>query len=519
MTVIDRDEQRTAQHPTEQRARVTDAAERAAGPARDHALEMDLGAALEGLPEPAPGSLRSATVQLDDLDPIALFGAARELDLEAALWLQPSEGMAIVGIGRAWAVEPSGPARFDEARRSWRALIARPGEQAAAGHQEAAQPGPGPGPLPRGSGPVLLGGLGFTGRTPAADDEWAPFGSASLVLPELAFARTAAGSYVTASFVGGDGAVPRTLARRWVALVARARELAPAAGALVARPAAAPLATTAEQPDRATWDRLVGLFAGAVGRGRLDKVVLARRVALRSPLELDPVNALRRLAAGGPESTTFAFVRDGVTFLGATPERLARTEGRVFQTAAVAGSAPRGGDAAEDARLATALLASDKEREEHAVVVAMLRDALRPIVERIDVAPAPEVLALRHVQHLVTPMEGVLRDETGILALAERLHPTPAVGGEPRDAALTLIAEHEGFDRGWYAGPVGWLGADGDGELMVALRCGLVDGQQATLFAGCGIVADSDPAREWEESRMKLRPVASAVGRLEDGTR
>ena len=275
--------------------------------------------------------------------------------------------------------------------------------------------------------------------------------------------------------------------------------------------------SSASNPTARHWDRLVGLFAGAVGRGRLDKVVLARRVAVRSPLELDPLNALRRLAAAGPESTTFAFVRGGITFLGATPERLARTEGRAFRTVAIAGSAPRGANDAEDARLAAGLLASDKDREEHAVVVTMLRDALRPIVERLDVAAEPGILPLRHVQHLVTPMEGTLLDESGILALAERLHPTPAVGGEPRQAALDLIAEHEGFDRGWYAGPVGWLGADGDGELAVALRCGLVDRQEATLFAGCGIVADSDPAREWEESRIKLRPVASALGRLEDG--
>lgn len=475
---------------------------------------IDIASALEALPAADQGVLRIATVSCDDLDPIALFAAARELGLEAALWLQPSEGTAIVGIGRAWAVGPDGPGRFTAAGRSWRELLAR----SRSGGAVAPRPA-----VPRGAGPVLLGGLGFTGRAPVADDAWAPFGPSSLVLPELAFARTAGGAFVTAALTaataGGKGAASRTHARRWEALAIRARELAPATGALVARPAAAPLATTGEQPDRASWDRLVGLFAGAVGRGRIDKVVLARRTTLRSPLELDPVNALRRLAAGGPESTTFAFVRDGVTFLGATPERLARTEGRDFLTVAIAGSAPRGADPDGDARLAAGLLASDKEREEHAVVVAMLREALRPIVERLDVAPAPGVLALRDVQHLVTPMEGTLREETGILALAERLHPTPAVGGEPRDAALALIGEHEGFERGWYAGPVGWLGADGDGELMVALRCGLVDGQQATLYAGCGIVADSDPAREWEESRMKLRPVASALGRLQDADR
>jgi len=481
----------------------------AGGPIR--APATDLGELLEGSPRAEAGSLRVATLAAEDVDPIALFAAARELDLEAALWLQPADGLALVGIGRAWAVEPGGPERFAAASTAWRALLGRTSFEGLAGEH---------GALPRGAGPVLLGGLGFGGAEPSAGDDWAPFGGASLVLPELAHARTPGGSFLTGSLAAGAGGeAPRALLRRWDRLAARARELAPAPGAVVARPADAPLAIAGEQPDRAAWDRLVGLFAGAVGRGRLDKVVLARRVAVRSPRELDPVNALRRMAAAGPESTTFAFVRAGVTFLGATPERLVRTEGRVFRTVAIAGSAARGTDGAADARLAAALLADDKEREEHAVVVEMLRDALAPLVERLEIAPEPGVLRLRDVQHLVTPVEGTLRDEAGLLALAGRLHPTPAVGGEPREAALDLIAEHEGFERGWYAGPVGWLGADGDGEMMVAIRCGLVAGRDATLFAGCGIVADSDPGREWEESRMKLRPVASALGRLEDDGR
>ena len=141
-----------------------------------------------------------------------------------------------------------------------------------------------------------------------------------------------------------------------------------------------------------------------------------------------------------------------------------------------------------------------------------LRAGLAPIVETLTVADAPGILPLRHVQHLVTPMTGTLREEAGLLALAGLLHPTPAVGGEPRDVALDLIVEHEVFDRGWYAGPVGWLGADGDGELMVALRCGLVRGRDAVLFAGCGIVADSEAGREWEESRLKLRTMVAALG-------
>jgi isochorismate synthase len=455
-----------------------------------------------GLTHPeSAGSLRAWTRSARAVDPISLFATAREDDLEAVLWLQPSAGFALVGIGRAWSVEPAGADRFASAASAWRERLVGAAIDVPAGS-------------PRGVGPVLLGGLGFTGASPATDDPWGPFGAASLVLPALTVARADGATHVTiAETEEPDPRDPRAAERHWDALVARAAALSPASGAVVARPADVPLTRLGERPDRAGWDRLVGLFAGAVGRGRLDKVVLARRVDLRSSIEIDIENALRRLAAGAPEGTIYAFVRGGRTFLGATPERLVRTAGRDFETVAIAGSAARGSTVVEDAALAAALLASEKEREEHAVVVEMLRTSLAPLAETLEIGATPGILPLRDVQHLVTPVRGRLRDQAGLLGLAECLHPTPAVGGEPRDLALEMIAEHEGIERGWYAGPIGWLGADGDGELMVALRCGLVSGRDATLYAGCGIVADSDPAREWEESRMKLRPVVSALGR------
>ena len=182
----------------------------------------------------------------------------------------------------------------------------------------------------------------------------------------------------------------------------------------------------------------------------------------------------------------------------------------------MAGTVGRGTDADEDARLARELLASEKDREEHAIVLDSIRELLRPVADTLQVTPEPAVMRLRFVQHLVTEISGTLHEANGLLSLGERLHPTPAVGGEPRDVALAMVAEHEGFERGWYAGPVGWLGADGDGELCVALRCGIVDRTRATLFAGCGIVGDSDPDLEWEESRIKLRAVISALGIPED---
>ncbi len=180
----------------------------------------------------------------------------------------------------------------------------------------------------------------------------------------------------------------------------------------------------------------------------------------------------------------------------------------------MAGSVRRGSDDDEDARLASELLANEKEREEHRVVVDMLRQTLDPLSARLDVEPSASVVRFRHIQHLVTLVSGRLREQAGILDLVERLHPTPAVGGAPRELALALLREEERIDRGWYAGPVGWLDRRGDGEFVVAIRSGVVNGSSASLFAGCGIVADSEPAREWEESQDKLRILASALGRL-----
>lgn len=446
---------------------------------------------------PAGRAVRAVTIDLPAgaPDPVALAAHAIEAGEEVAAWVRPPDGVAIAGIGRAWAVEPTGPERFATAAAAW-AVIA---DDLA----PAARTAP--------AGPILLGGLGFTGEPPAPGDPWAPFGAASLVLPQLLLASVRGHTTLTAV---ADADAPdealAALARRWEALAAGVRAGRPVDGPALSRRATAVGASST--PDRAAWDRLVRLAAGAVGRGRIDKVVLARRVALDGLAPGDHGGLLRRLAASAGDGAAYCFHREGSTFAGATPERLVRTDGRTFRTVAVAGSTRRGATPDADAAAAAALLGSDKDREEHEIVVAALRTRLAPVATRLEVADAPVVLSLRHLQHLATPVEGTLRDRTGTLALAGLLHPTPAVAGEPREAALSFIAEQEGFERGWYAGPVGWLAPDGDGELMVALRGGIVEGDRAWLFAGCGIVADSDPGREWEESRLKLRLMLEALG-------
>jgi isochorismate synthase len=458
----------------------------------------DLVAALTPLADQAIAGrpfLLSASLPIGAADPIALYAAGQHQG--ASLWMQPREGTAMVGFGEAWAAA-IGAEQSEPASQSWRTLI----RDAVIETNDA----------PRGAGPLLLGGIGF-GADHGASSTWAGFRS-QLTLPSLLVTTTPNGAWLTASLVheGGVGQVGASidrLQRAW-------DQLAGAAG-LIPETSRLPLRVMERRPDAPAWRESVARLAGAVGRGRLDKVVLSREVTLQAANDIDVPAVLQRLAESAPESTVFAMPSGQLdrTFIGATPERLVRLEGRRFATMAMAGSTRHTGDSDMDAELAAELLASDKEREEHAVVVSMLRRELAPISSELSIARGPVVVPLRHIQHLVTPVSGVLADEADILTLVDRLHPTPAVAGMPRDLALELIADEETHDRGLYAGPLGWMDRHGDGEFVVALRSGVVSGASAVLFAGCGIVADSDPDREWDESNIKLQALGSALGRLE----
>ena len=266
-----------------------------------------------------------------------------------------------------------------------------------------------------------------------------------------------------------------------------------------------------EDVEAERWKETVASVVRDVRRGDIEKLVLARRLRARAVGPLDPGAVLRRLRAAYGACTVFAFARGDACFLGATPERLVRLEGRNVRADCLAGSAARGASEGEDRSLAEALLADEKERHEHALVVRALRDALASLCWRLSVPEAPALLRMPNVQHLHTPVEGVLKEETHVLQLVERLHPTPAAGGLPRDAALSLLRSYEPFERGWYAGPVGWVDRQGGGEFAVAIRSALLKGSEAFLYAGCGIVSGSDPEQEYRESCLKLWPMLWAL--------
>jgi isochorismate synthase len=335
-----------------------------------------------------------------------------------------------------------------------------------------------------GCGPVAFGALPFLPRDlPAAE----------LVIPAVVWGRAEDGSRWVTTI--GDAAVPEP-----VPLVP-ARRAAPGALRLApSRPAA-------------EWCDLVASATAAIDSsgGALEKVVLAREVVVEAEAPIDTMTVLARLRAAYPG----CFITHVGGLAGASPELLVSRAGDVVRAQPMAGTAPRGGDPATDARLAASLLANATYRHEHQVTIDEVHDTLLGWCSYVDFEPEPSVVAVANVQHLATLVEGRLsRPAPSVLELVAALHPTPAVAGRPRDTAIDWIVAHEGFDRGRYAGTVGWSDAAGNGQWAVSVRCAEIDGQRARVFAGNGIVAGSDPDTELTETQVKLQALLGAIVRL-----
>lgn len=434
--------------------------------------------------------LASATVRIPSIDPLAVFRGARAD--ERIYWEEPCAGLSMAAVGAAGRLVGRGAERFAQIADDWRSRVASAFVDEPVGA-----------PI---SAPVCLGGFSFDPARPA-DRQWCGYPDALLVIPTyLVITRDRSSWLTVTASVGPDGDLTALTA----ALDDGLRDLL--AEGDVGDAAGDSVEVVMEDAGQADlFQRSVGDAVEQIQQGAIQKLVLAREVRVRASARLDPGAALGRLRSGYGDCTLFAFARGRSCFLGATPERLVRLEGARVQAACLAGSAPRGASEEEDQALGEALLGSGKERHEHALVVDALRDALAPVCEELAVPETAMLFKTRNIQHLYTPLEGMLSDGASVLELVERLHPTPAAGGLPRGAALALLRRYETFDRGWYAGPVGWVDRRGSGEFAVAIRSALLAGNEATLYAGCGIVAGSDPEREYQESILKLRPMLWAL--------
>ncbi len=341
------------------------------------------------------------------------------------------------------------------------------------------------------------GGIRFD-RKQAIDADWSPLGAYRFWLPRFELQTEAGQSKLICNL-----ALPRDAGRldeiqQWLDhLYFPIEPEGPEAmlGTLLRR---------SNEPGPADWCEHVGWALDAFAATRLEKVVLARKATFTFARDLPALELLDRLQRNTPECFHFYFQPEPkVAFIGASPERLYRREGRTVQTEAVAGTRPRGETADADARFAEALLQSEKERREQEYVRQSIAHAIAPFCTSFHQDSDRSVMKLAQRMHLLSRFHGTLRDEVSDADLLRALHPTPAVGGYPTSDALRSIAALESFDRGWYAGPVGWAGAD-SAEFAVAIRSGLVLGNRLALFSGAGIVEGSQPEAEWDEIEQKI---------------
>lgn len=453
------------------------------------------------------GGVVSVTVPVDrEFDPCAVVFASRRADDEWFCWSEPERGFELAALGAAATVVARGPDRFRLAAAECSALLEDATIETVV---EDRRGGVG---LPPGAGPVWVGGFAFAEDGGSAP-HWSSFPPASLTLPEISLLRSEGSSYLTVNLrvTGGKGGAAHATESAAKAVGARLSSLREQPlPFLDPHPIARPSIRGVHPPDHfeaAVAEAVQRMETGGRSGAQADalrKLVLAREVVVEAAAAHDPAALFGALREGFPACFVFCRgTREGA-FLGASPELLVRRSGATAATVALAGSARRSSDPALDDHLGEQLLRNDKDRREHEIVIKRIERALRPVSVWVETAPEPGLVKVANIQHLATPIMAQLADAHSAVDLAGRLHPTPAVGAEPWPAGASVIAELEQIDRGWYAGPVGWMDATADGEFCVALRSALLRDREAHLYAGVGVVPGSDPASELAETETKL---------------
>lgn len=394
------------------------------------------------------------------------FGSAR--------YLATPGGPVVGGVGTAWRIESAGTRRFERLARQFETAPAMPEEA------------------------HLLFGFSFGPDGPVAE-EWAPFPSTEVVLPAASVVEGPTGRHLVVAIP--PGAEP-------VGVLSTLRDLV--------EPGPVRRQGLGDHwvhsvPSGEDWCASVDEAVGAISAGEVEKVVLARSVDVTTEMTIDPFETVAQLAERSPDCHLYGWQIGATSFIGASPELLVGKRGDTVRTVPLAGSARRGDGDHEDRMLGSELMSSAKNRDEHAFVVDDISERLTPLTSDLSVPTAPELRRTATVQHLASDIRGRLLPDVSLFDLAGRLHPTPAVGGTPQQDALMFIDKLETIDRGWYSGGVGWLSSHGDGDVALALRCALLGGSRARLYAGNGIVSDSVPEDELVETRWKFRPILNLL--------
>lgn len=433
-----------------------------------------------------------------------LVNAAANARLEdhCHYWSHPTSNQTLLGIGAAHTYIGNGEQRFDALQTELESLRGR----LFATDEQSIR---------------WLGGFSFAPTQRA--QPWQHWADAAWVIPRFLFERKGSNVFLTVSVWVQPADEVESLVQRIQGELRHLHETTPSVQL--------PNVKSREQPamdrdrDEDTdpqsfeWKAAVARTAADIRAGTFTKVVLARQVMLPLGDDVSVPHVLHHLQTQYPDSFVFAVWQHGECFIGASPERLVGVQGREVSIDCLAGTTSRGKTVNEDSELGRQLLASAKDCEEHAVVLRWIQSSVEGVVQGFEAPATPVLRKLQNLQHLHTPIRGRLAEGRTVLDVAAILHPTPAVAGVPKEAAMEVIRQREHMDRGWYAGGVGWLGCDGSGELAVALRSALVSGKVAYLYAGCGIMGDSEPETEWTETRLKLRPMQSALLNETEGKR
>lgn len=436
--------------------------------------------------------LVSISMLVDNLDPLAVLESIFEPDEPHFYTERPAQGFSVAGAESAVAFTATGANRFAEAKLFIDSILA-----------DTIAVGPLAEPF---AGPHFFVAAAFADRAPVD----APFPALKLFVPRWQIARMGDNTVAVANFLlTADAPVDLVTAKVWKAH-AKFGAFDYSRAKSKDRPTSPQLAEESGGTD--SYQRNVRQALHEIDRGDYAKVVLARALKFTTAEEFHPMGVLNNLRQRYPDCYSFSIAGgQGPSFIGATPERLVRVSAGRMHTAALAGSAPRGKSPSEDAVLAQKLLHSEKDLREHRLVLDSIISCLADLKLQMEHAAQPRLLGLANVQHLQTPLSATLPAGTHILDLVARLHPTPAVGGSPPMPALAAIDRMESFDRGLYAGPQGWVDHRGGGEFFVGLRSALIEGRSATVYAGAGIVAGSDPDKEFAETEFKFKALLDAL--------
>jgi menaquinone-specific isochorismate synthase len=437
--------------------------------------------------------LVSEVHKIDPINPLSFYYTGRKLFRgERFFWKDPSDKTIIVGLGKMMQIQSDQSTdRFFHVEREWQQFL----ENAIISKDFKVH----------GVGPTIFGGFSFDPLKPRTR-LWSKFSHSLFHLPKYMLSIMDGQAYLTTNIVctkNDDESLADKITYERTEILAH-----------VVKPTFEKwhLPFKIEEINPEPWKHSVEKLVKDLQKGTLKKVVLARELRLIFNQQIKVEQVLNSLLTEQKESFVFAFESNGDCFIGASPERLIKKDGdRLFSTC-LAGSIARGTSRSEDQQLGELLLLDQKNLNEHKFVVDMIKSAMDEFCSEITIPKEPQLMKMRYIQHLFTPVSGISKPDSSLLKVVEHLHPTPALGGMPKNEAIEKIREVEELDRGYYAAPIGWLDQNGNGEFAVAIRSGLIQGNEASLFAGCGIVENSDAEDEFLETRIKFRPMLNALG-------